>query len=64
MILLDGIADIHEIGGKAFHLFRLQIKNTPTLRVVPSSFFQRMQTDEKSCNTLCEELQKTLKEGS
>ena len=29
MILLDRIAKIEEIGGKAYHLFAMQMKNTP-----------------------------------
>lgn len=63
MILLDRIADIEEIGGKAYHLFNMQMKNTPQLCVVPSSFFVRLQSDENAFNKLQEELQKTLKEG-
>ena len=41
MILIDRVADIREIGGKAHALFSLQIANTPTLRVVPASYFAR-----------------------
>ena len=41
MILIDRVADIREIGGKAHALFSLHIANTPTLRVVPASYFAR-----------------------
>lgn len=46
MILIDKPTDINEIGGKAFALFNLKIKNTPSLRVVPASFFEQVKKDE------------------
>ena len=51
MILLDGVANIEEIGGKALQLFSLKVKNTPTLRVVPSSFFHRAVATQRA--TFC-----------
>ena len=63
MILLDRIAKIEEIGGKAYHLFAMQMKNKPKLYVVPSSFLTRLNGCENLRNELQEELQKTLKDG-
>ena len=63
MILIDKPTDINEIGGKAFALFNLKIKNTPSLRVVPASFFEQVKKDETQLDQLKKELVKTLKEG-
>lgn len=39
MILINTVAPVAEIGGKAYHLLSMGIKNTPALYVCPSSYF-------------------------
>ncbi|MCH5148954.1 MAG: hypothetical protein J1G05_06340 [Clostridiales bacterium] len=46
MILSNELKDISEIGGKAYNLLALKIKNTPSLFVCPASYFERLKTDK------------------
>lgn len=46
MIFIDRLADIGEIGGKAYHLFSLNIQNTPPLYVCPASYFDAPQSEQ------------------
>ena len=41
MILVNKATSIEDIGGKAFALLSLNVRNTPTLFVVPSSYFEK-----------------------
>ncbi|MDE5788867.1 MAG: hypothetical protein K2H78_00455 [Clostridia bacterium] len=45
MILTNRVRDITEIGGKAYNLLSLGIKNTPPLFVCPASYFERAEKD-------------------
>lgn len=56
MILVKQLANIEDIGGKAHALFRLGIRNTPPLAVVPAWFFHKRQQDPKLDARLQEEL--------
>ena len=46
MIFIDRLADIGEIGGKAYHLLSLNIQNTPPLYVCPASYFDAPQSEQ------------------
>ena len=46
MILSSELKDISEIGGKAYNLLALKIKNTPSLFVCPASYFERLKNDK------------------
>lgn len=61
MILIDKPITVNEIGGKAFNLLNLQIKNTPRLKVVPASFFEDVNKNNDLLKKLRVELQKILK---
>ncbi len=63
MILVDKATNIKEIGGKAFALLNLQLKNIPWLRVVPASFFADAHKDSNLMACLTYELDKVLQEG-
>lgn len=56
MILINNAVSISEIGGKAYQLLSLKMPNTPSLWVVPASFFVRLKADP----TLAEELKTEL----
>ena len=56
MILINNAVRISEIGGKAYQLLSLKMPNTPSLWVVPASFFVRLKADP----TLAEELKTEL----
>lgn len=58
MILVNKITDITQIGGKAYNLFKLNMKNTPAFWVVPTTFFKNKDREE---NALKKELNKILK---
>lgn len=58
MLLVNKITDITQIGGKAYNLFKLNMKNTPAFWVVPTSFFKNKDREE---NALKKELNKILK---
>lgn len=59
-VLTDVLKDVGEIGGKAYNLLKLQIKNTPRLYVCPASYFRRAKTEPSLCCALEEDIQKTL----
>ena len=61
MILIRDLADINEIGGKAYQLLSLRIKNTPALYVIPASFFESINGDQRHVDVLKAELAGTLK---
>lgn len=46
MVLINKSADISEIGGKAYNLLSLNIKNTPPLFVCPASYFKRVKQNK------------------
>ena len=60
MILIDKVADVREIGGKAHTLFSLNVPNTPTLLVVPASYFSHYMEDSSLAEKLQEELNSKL----
>ena len=60
MILVKQKTDINEIGGKAYNLFDLDIKNTPPFFVVPCSFFENEKADKIFTERLEKELEAAL----
>jgi len=56
MILIDKAADVCEIGTKAHTLFNLNLPNTPTLWVVPVSYFSHHILMPTDCILLAEKL--------
>ena len=63
MILLRKLSDIDEIGGKAYHLFAMKMKNTPPLFVCPASYFEKRKTDPALEARLSDEIGKTFSGG-
>lgn len=59
MILINKATSIEDIGGKAFALLSLNVRNTPTLFVVPSSYFEK---EEELNEQLKQELKSILDE--
>lgn len=59
MILVNKATSIEDIGGKAFALLSLNVRNTPTLFVVPSSYFEK---EEELNEQLKQELKSILDE--
>ena len=60
MILLNSLSDINEIGGKAYNLLALHVKNTPPLFVCPASYFEKLQDDPSLKDKLTAEIEKLL----
>ena len=60
MILVNKATSIEEIGGKAFALLSLNVRNTPSLVVVPSTYFDNCLNDEDMKTCLKQELRSTL----
>ena len=58
MILTNQPMDIAEIGGKAYNLLALGIKNTPPLYVCPVSYFKQAAADETLKTVLAKEIDK------
>lgn len=58
MILTDKPSSVSEIGGKAYNLLSLGIKNTPRLYVCPVSYFERAAADEALKDALANEIDK------
>ncbi len=59
MILVNKATSVDDIGGKAFALLRLNVRNTPPLVVVPSSYFEK---EEELKEQLKQELKSVLDE--
>ena len=59
MILVNKATSIEDIGGKAFALLSLNVRNTPPLVVVPSSYFEK---EEELNEQLKQELKSILDE--
>ncbi len=59
MILVNKATSVEDIGGKAFALLSLNVRNTPPLVVVPSSYFEK---EEKLKEDLKQELKSVLDE--
>ena len=57
MILINKATSIEDIGGKAFALLSLNVRNTPPLFVVPSSYFEK---EEELNEQLKQELKSVL----
>lgn len=57
MILTNQLLNINEIGGKAYRLLSLHIKNTPPLYVCPVSYFEKLKTDAALKGQLAKEIQ-------
>ncbi len=60
MILINCLCDINEIGGKAYNLLALKIKNTPPLFVCPASYFENLKTNASLKEQLSAEVNKLL----
>lgn len=60
MVLTDKLKDISEIGGKAYNLQSLNIKNTPKLFVCPASYFDRVKKDIFAENELLTDINRLL----
>ena len=60
MILVNKATSIDDIGGKAFALLSLNMKNTPPLFAVPSSYFEESKKDKNIKDCLKQELATTL----
>ncbi len=60
MILTNRVRDITEIGGKAYNLLSLGIKNTPPLFVCPASYFERAEKDGSLKAQLDKDIQNLL----
>ncbi|MDE7454007.1 MAG: hypothetical protein K2N22_06330 [Clostridia bacterium] len=60
MILINSLRDINEIGGKAYNLLALKVKNTPPLFVCPASYFENLKTDLSLKDRLSTEVDKLL----
>ncbi len=59
MILVNKATSIEDIGGKAYALLSLNVRNTPPLVVVPSSYFEK---EEELSERLKQELKSILDE--
>lgn len=62
MILVNKATSIEDIGGKAFALLSLKMRNTPPLLVVPSGFFEEIRNNEDLKESLKQELAIALDE--
>ncbi len=60
MILVNSLQSINEIGGKAYNLLALNIKDTPPLYVCPASYFENAKTDPSLKEQLNAEINKLL----
>ncbi|MDE6868203.1 MAG: hypothetical protein K2J83_03565 [Clostridia bacterium] len=60
MILINSLSDINEIGGKAYNLFALKVKNTPPLYVCPASYFEKLKADPSLEDKLTAEIDRLL----
>ena len=60
MILINSLSDINEIGGKAYNLFALKVKNTPPLYVCPASYFEKLKADPSLKDKLTAEIDRLL----
>lgn len=58
MILTNKPSSVSEIGGKAYNLLSLNIKNTPRLYVCPVSYFEKAAADERLKAALAKEIDK------
>lgn len=58
MILTNQVKPLSEIGGKAYHLLSLSIRNTPSLYVCPASYFEELKKDDSLKNRLQAEIDK------
>ncbi len=63
MILTNKPLSVAEIGGKAYNLLSLGIKNTPGLYVCPVSYFIKAAKDENLKNLLAKEIDKLFSDG-
>lgn len=63
MILTNKPLSVAEIGGKAYNLLSLGIKNTPSLYVCPVSYFIKAAKDENLKNLLAKEIDKLFSDG-
>ena len=60
MILINNLCDINEIGGKAYNLLALNVRNTPPLFVCPASYFEKLKSNPALKEQLTAEINKLL----
>lgn len=62
MYLINSLKDKSLIGGKAYNLFNMQMKNTPKLVVVPTVFFDDFLKNHAALDILKQEIKHILKD--